>query len=57
MVDGKSIIGSVLTVYFFVVGRVTLNEIALYFAILSGALTSSYTAYKWIRDIKKDFKK
>ena len=57
MVDGKSIIGSVLTVYLFVVGRVTLNEIALYFAILSGALTSSYTAYKWIRDIKKDFKK
>jgi 4-hydroxybenzoate polyprenyltransferase len=56
MLDGKSFTGSIITAYLAFIGRVTLNELALLFAVLSGALTAGYTAYKWIRDIKNDLK-
>lgn len=55
--DSKSFFGSISTIFFAFIGSHSYSEWAAIMAIVTGALTSIYTFYKLIRDIKRDYSK
>jgi hypothetical protein len=55
--DAKSFLGSISTIFFAFIGTHTYAEWAAIMAIVTGVLTSIYTFYKLVRDIKRDYSK